>query len=97
MGRNPRCEDTFGNYFGAMRGLEGHAAGFPTKRVREWPRRRLKSNHVGGHVIRLDHILSVLAGGIAPTAGLDADFMVVLVCAGVVKCEHAKGSRRVQV
>src|SRR5579863_8621420 len=31
MGRNPRCKDAFGNYFGALHGCERYAAGLPTE------------------------------------------------------------------
>src|SRR5262249_30905805 len=77
--------------------LEGNAPGFPMKRMREHSCGRCKACYVRGHIIRLDDVLRIIAVWVSPAANLDVYFAVVLVCARVIKCEHNKSGRGLEL
>src|SRR5689334_4627838 len=84
-------------FFSTMHRAEQHASRLPTKRMGKGSGGCRKANHVTWDVKRLDLILRVLAGGIAPPTNFNIHLAVILVCPCVVPSEHSENRGGLQL
>src|SRR5215467_1616262 len=79
---DPRCEHVLRNAGSVRAGptqrTACQSARFPLHLVRQYSGGRQEAIDIRGHVIRLDHVLGILAGRIAPPAYLDRKLVITL-------------------